>query len=204
MVWIFQSIGKKNSNNKNHQFWQQDNHPIELSTIAMIDQRLHYILMNPVKERIIDEPEHNVYSSAKDYSGGKGTIDVDFFIEAVLLIIIGFSYKLKPDEAGLIYRRLISDFVINSDIFFKKDLKYAVLIKNTPRQSLTISKVSNVRDAKVNWENSSRMANARTSNDPKYILRFFNRATLNFIEKFNKRASSPYNKKCPILSPKGA
>jgi putative transposase len=57
-VWIFQSAGKKNSNNKNHQFWQQDNHPIELSTNAMIDQRLHYIHMNSVKECIIDEPEH--------------------------------------------------------------------------------------------------------------------------------------------------
>jgi hypothetical protein len=78
MVWTFQSAGKKNSNNKSHQFWQQDNHPIELSTNGMIDQRLHYIHMNPVKERIIDEPEHYVYSSAKDYSGGKGLIDVDF------------------------------------------------------------------------------------------------------------------------------
>jgi putative transposase len=77
-VWIFQSAGKNNSNNKNHQFWQQDNHTIELSTNAMIDQRLHYIHMNSVKERIIDEPEHYVYSSAKDYSGGKGLIDVDF------------------------------------------------------------------------------------------------------------------------------
>jgi hypothetical protein len=78
MVWIFQSAGKKNSNNKNHQFLQQDNHPIELSTNVMIDQRLHYIHMNSVKERIIDEPEHYVYSRAKDYSGGKGFIDVDF------------------------------------------------------------------------------------------------------------------------------
>jgi hypothetical protein len=78
MVWTLQSAGKKNSNYKKHQFWQQDNHPIELSTNEMIDQRLHYIHMNSVKERIIDEPEHYVYSSAKDYSGGKGLIDVDF------------------------------------------------------------------------------------------------------------------------------
>jgi putative transposase len=84
MVWIFQSAGKKNSNNKNHQFWQQDNHTIELSTNAMIDQRLQYIHMNSVKKRIIDEPEHYVYSSAKDYSGGKGLMMLVFCIEAVL------------------------------------------------------------------------------------------------------------------------
>jgi hypothetical protein len=34
--------------------------------------------MNSVKKRIIDEPEHYFYSRAKDYSGGKGFIDVDF------------------------------------------------------------------------------------------------------------------------------
>lgn len=28
MLWLFESAGKKNSNNKTYQFWQQDNHPI--------------------------------------------------------------------------------------------------------------------------------------------------------------------------------
>jgi REP element-mobilizing transposase RayT len=37
MLWIFRSVGQKNTNNKNDQFWQQDNRPVELSTNAMID-----------------------------------------------------------------------------------------------------------------------------------------------------------------------
>jgi REP element-mobilizing transposase RayT len=30
MIWMFKRAGEKNSNNKYFQFWQQDNHPIEL------------------------------------------------------------------------------------------------------------------------------------------------------------------------------
>lgn len=44
----FKRAGAKNSNNKVYQFWQQDNHPIELSTNEMIDQRLDYLHENPV------------------------------------------------------------------------------------------------------------------------------------------------------------
>ena len=43
MLWIFQAAGKKNSNNKNYQFWRQDNHPIELDTNDLMDQKLEYL-----------------------------------------------------------------------------------------------------------------------------------------------------------------
>ena len=32
MMWLFKSAGKRNSNNKTHQFWLQNNHPFQLST----------------------------------------------------------------------------------------------------------------------------------------------------------------------------
>ena len=76
MLWIFKKAGEKNSNNKNYQFWQQDNHPIELSTNAMMEQRLEYLHNNPVVAGIVDEPEHYVYSSARDYAGIKGLLDL--------------------------------------------------------------------------------------------------------------------------------
>ncbi len=78
MLWIFKSAGKRNSNNKNYQFWQQDNRPIQLSTNEMMKQRLDYLHQNPVKEGIVHEPEHYVFSSAIDYTGGKAMIDIDF------------------------------------------------------------------------------------------------------------------------------
>jgi len=76
MLWIFRSNGERNSNNEKIQFWQQDNHPICLDTNEMIDQRLNYLHNNPVAEGIVEEPEHYVYSSARDYAGIKGMLDI--------------------------------------------------------------------------------------------------------------------------------
>lgn len=78
MLWLFSEAGKKNSNNKNYQFWQQDNHPIELSTNNLMDQKLEYIHNNPVEAGIVDRPESYLYSSARDYTGQKGLIDISF------------------------------------------------------------------------------------------------------------------------------
>ncbi|MGZ3871930.1 MAG: hypothetical protein ACXVJD_03375 [Mucilaginibacter sp.] len=41
-----------------------------------MDQKLDYLHNNPVAAGWIDEPEHYLYSSARDYAGGKGLIDV--------------------------------------------------------------------------------------------------------------------------------
>lgn len=78
MLWIFRSAGKSNVNNKDYQFWQQDNRPIQLSSPEMVEQRLEYIHQNPVHERLVAEAHHYIYSSAADYSGGKGLLEMDF------------------------------------------------------------------------------------------------------------------------------
>jgi hypothetical protein len=48
---------------------QQHNHPIELATNEMIDQRLSYIHNNPVEAGIVLSQEHYLYSSAINYAG---------------------------------------------------------------------------------------------------------------------------------------
>lgn len=78
MIWIFKSAGNSNSNNKDYQFWQQDNRPIQLTTSEMLEQRLEYLHENPVKEGVVFEAHHYIYSSAVDYSGGKGLLEIDF------------------------------------------------------------------------------------------------------------------------------
>ncbi|WP_183575462.1 REP-associated tyrosine transposase [Mucilaginibacter sp. X5P1] len=78
MLWLFRSNGQRNSNNEIHQFWQQDNHPVCLDTAEMIGQRLTYLHNNPVAEGIVEEPEHYIYSSARDYTGIKGLLNVVF------------------------------------------------------------------------------------------------------------------------------
>jgi len=77
MLDIFKAEGRKNSNNKNYQFWQQDSHPIELISNEMIDQKLEYLHNNPVKQGFVIKPEDYVWSSMTNYIGMDGLIDID-------------------------------------------------------------------------------------------------------------------------------
>jgi len=79
MLWIFKKAGEQNKRNRDYQFWQQDNHPVELSTNEMIDQKLDYLHENPVKSGFVKNAAEYVYSSAIDYySTENGLIEIDF------------------------------------------------------------------------------------------------------------------------------
>ena len=79
MLGTMYKAGKDNINNKDFQFWMQHNHPIELSSNNLLDERLNYIHMNPVVAGFVDQPEAWLYSSARDYAGvAKGKIDLIF------------------------------------------------------------------------------------------------------------------------------
>ncbi|TAE66423.1 MAG: transposase [Bacteroidetes bacterium] len=78
LLEAFKQAGIRNSNNTNFQFWQQDNHPIALNTYTMSEQKLNYLHENPVKEGFCFEPQMYPYSSAIDYQGGKGLLDILF------------------------------------------------------------------------------------------------------------------------------
>ena len=78
MLAIFGKAGKYNSNNTDFQFWQQDNHPIELLSVDMLQQKLDYLHANPVEAGFVDKEEEYLYSSARDYHGtGKGMLDIE-------------------------------------------------------------------------------------------------------------------------------
>ncbi|KAA5549259.1 REP-associated tyrosine transposase [Adhaeribacter rhizoryzae] len=76
MLWLFERAGKRNSNNQQYQFWQQHNHPIELNSNYLLNQKLHYIHQNPVEAGFVREPEDYPYSSAADYAGQKGLVNL--------------------------------------------------------------------------------------------------------------------------------
>ncbi|MBO9675611.1 MAG: transposase [Sphingobacteriaceae bacterium] len=79
MLWIFKKAGEENKRNKDYQFWQQENHPVELSTNEMIDQRLNYLHDNPVRSGAVRTAEEYLYSSAIDYyTTESGLIGIDF------------------------------------------------------------------------------------------------------------------------------
>ncbi|WMJ72789.1 transposase [Cytophagaceae bacterium ABcell3] len=65
LLWMFKRAGKKNANNKDYQFWQQNNHPIELSNYELLNQRLNYLHQNPVEAGFVAEAHEYLYSSGK-------------------------------------------------------------------------------------------------------------------------------------------
>jgi DNA modification methylase len=68
LLWLFERAGKRNTNNTNYQFWQQNNQPIALQSDKFIDQKLNYIHNNPVEAGIVLSPEDYLYSSAVNYA----------------------------------------------------------------------------------------------------------------------------------------
>jgi len=78
MLNQFEFAGRYNPKIKGYKFWQDGNEAKEIITPEFLQQKVDYIHMNPVVADIVAEPHHYLYSSAIDYSGGKGLIDVVF------------------------------------------------------------------------------------------------------------------------------
>ena len=78
MLLMMERVGKQNSNNAGFQFWQQHNQPIELNTNDLMEQKLEYIHNNPVVSGFVDNPEEWLFSSARDYAGRKGLLEISF------------------------------------------------------------------------------------------------------------------------------
>ena len=76
MLWMMERAGKKNPNNRDFQFWQQNNEPIELNTNDLLTNTLHYTHYNPVEAGFVSNPEDWIYSSARDYAGEKGPLNI--------------------------------------------------------------------------------------------------------------------------------
>lgn len=66
-------------NNDQINFWQPGNHAEEINGIAFFKVKRDYIHANPVKAGIVNKEETYTYSSAIDYYGGKGLIELTYF-----------------------------------------------------------------------------------------------------------------------------
>ena len=68
--------GVNDSKIKNYKFWQDGSYIETIYSYEFYKEKLNYIHMNPVKQEIVEKPEDYVYSSARNYNGQKGMIDV--------------------------------------------------------------------------------------------------------------------------------
>ena len=60
-----------------YQFWTHENHAELIFSNKFIAQKLEYIHNNPVRAGIVKDPCEYVYSSAVNYAGEAGLIDVE-------------------------------------------------------------------------------------------------------------------------------
>ena len=59
-----------------HQLWEEGSHPQRIGSDGMMSQKLEYMHNNPVERGYVDLPEHWRYSSARNYLGLPGLIEV--------------------------------------------------------------------------------------------------------------------------------
>ena len=77
MMKRFEFAARKNIRSSDHQFWMYDNHPVELSNLKFINEKLDYIHLNPVKAGWIEKPEDWLYSSCRNYCNLPFILEVD-------------------------------------------------------------------------------------------------------------------------------
>jgi len=67
---------KAHKNDRAYQFWQEGVHPELIQGDEMMRQKIDYIHQNPVKRGYVDKAEHWRYSSARNYLGQAGLLEV--------------------------------------------------------------------------------------------------------------------------------
>jgi len=76
MLNRFEYAGKNDKKITNYKFWQEGNDAQEIFLNDYFNQKLKYIHYNPVKAEFVNREEDYRYSSAIDWAGGKGLLDV--------------------------------------------------------------------------------------------------------------------------------
>jgi REP element-mobilizing transposase RayT len=75
--WIlnqFMFYKKRYKKDSSHQVWQEGLHPVLIQNDEMFIQKAEYIHYNPVRRGYISQPEHWLYSSARNYLSGDDSI----------------------------------------------------------------------------------------------------------------------------------
>jgi REP element-mobilizing transposase RayT len=67
---------REDTKHRKHKIWEEGSHPIVLDSYAKMVQKVEYIHNNPVRRGYIDDPVNWINSSARNYFGRVGIIDV--------------------------------------------------------------------------------------------------------------------------------
>ena len=76
MLQLFKQAGEKNQKISKYHFWQDGCYTEVTSSLKFFKQKLDYIHQNPVRAEFVRYPQDYLYSSAIDYAGGMGLLEV--------------------------------------------------------------------------------------------------------------------------------
>lgn len=77
MLRYFESACENLKRNQQYKVWQDGYHAEEVFSNRWIKQKINYIHQNPVKEKIVTEPEHYYFSSARNYADLDSALQVE-------------------------------------------------------------------------------------------------------------------------------
>ncbi len=77
MMNLFGFAGTRNTSNTRYQVWQNGSHAEALFSPKVFKQKLDYLHANPVRAGWVDRPEDYRYSSARDYLGEVGLLNIE-------------------------------------------------------------------------------------------------------------------------------
>lgn len=81
MLKRFEFAANRHKRNSQYQFWTHENHAVELVSNKFIRQKCAYIHDNPIRAGWVANPSDWLYSSAANYEGLPGLIEVELLDE---------------------------------------------------------------------------------------------------------------------------
>ncbi len=77
MLHQFKYVAKQDKRIKSYSPWQSTSHPIVCDETKILEQKIDYTHQNPVRAMIVANAEDYLFSSACDYAGEKGLVQVE-------------------------------------------------------------------------------------------------------------------------------
>jgi putative transposase len=78
LLYMFNFYANRTNANEYFKVWTNDNHPEEIYSEKFMNIKMNYIHDNPVRAGLVIDPVHYLYSSAANYAGQKGIMEIDF------------------------------------------------------------------------------------------------------------------------------
>ena len=90
---LFEFSAKQHKRNEKYQVWTHENHAEIVYGNQFMDSKINYIHENPVRAGIVEKAEDYLYSSARNYAGMDGVLDV--IVSPLSIERIGLMRSIK-------------------------------------------------------------------------------------------------------------